>query len=66
MCAWEWGRWGGRGGLLTGQISPHAKDGLEARLLGDDPVLETVLDVERVREDDGLPVLDSLAVVELA
>ncbi|KAL2004143.1 hypothetical protein VTN02DRAFT_6240 [Thermoascus thermophilus] len=55
-----------RGGGHTGQVGSDTKDGFKARLLREGLVLETVVDVQRVGEDDGLGLRDALAVVEVA
>jgi hypothetical protein len=51
---------------LTREESTHAKCRVEASFFRNSLVLETVLDVQRVREDDGLFIGDALAVVKLA
>lgn len=53
-------------GRLTGKVGPDTKSRLEAGFLGDHLVLQTVLDIEGVREDDDLLVCDAFCVVEIA
>lgn len=50
----------------TCEESSHAKGGCETGLLGNILVFETVLDVQRVREDHNLLVCDALAVIKFA
>lgn len=50
----------------TGKESPNSKDRLEARLFGNHLVFQTIVDIQRVREDDHLLGCDTLSVVEIA
>lgn len=51
---------------LTREESTHTECRVEAGFLSNSLVLETVLDVQRVREDNDLFIGDTLAVVKVA
>lgn len=51
---------------LTSQERSNAENRIEASLLRYQLVIETMLYIQRIREDNSLPVFDSLLVVEIS
>lgn len=62
VCSIQLGGWS----TLTRKESPHAKCWIESGFFGNCLVLQTILDIQRVREDNRLLIGDAFAVVKFA